>query len=244
MFSFPKTPNPGDPYDEPRTRMIEDHLRARGIVMHRVLEAMREVPRHLFVSHEFAHRAYADEALPSAEGQTISQPYMVAVMTQELDIHPGMSVLEIGTGTGYQTAVLSVMVKPEGKVYTVESVGKLAESARRRLEGMGYQNTRFCVGDGTFGWPKSLWDEPGDPCFDRILVTAAAPSLPNPLINQLKTGGILLIPLGDTQEQTLVKIKKTPQGLEQSNLLACRFVPLIGQHAWDIQAYRRLREHL
>ncbi|MGN6369720.1 MAG: protein-L-isoaspartate(D-aspartate) O-methyltransferase [Phycisphaerae bacterium] len=224
-----------DPYARAREEMIEHQLRRRGIVMHRVLEAMREVPRHLFVPHEHQEKAYADEALPSAEGQTISQPFMVAVMTQELDIKPGQWVLELGTGTGYQTAVLAYLVGPGGKVFTIERVAGLAESAKRRLRAMEVNNVEFFVGDGSAGWPG---DEVG---FDRILVTAGAPEVPQPLVDQLKTGGVMVVPIGRGETQTLVKIVKRPEGLEETEVLTCKFVPLLGRFAWDATAYEQAR---
>ncbi|HUO08255.1 MAG TPA: protein-L-isoaspartate(D-aspartate) O-methyltransferase [Phycisphaerae bacterium] len=231
-----------DPYARAREEMIEHQLRRRGIVMHRVLEAMREVPRHLFVGHEHQEHAYADEALPSSEGQTISQPFMVAVMTQELDLRHGQRVLEIGTGTGYQTAVLAYLVGEEGgggMVYTIEVVPALAEGARRRLEAMEVRNVRYFVGDGSAGWPA---EEGGEPeMFDRILVTAGAPEVPAPLVEQLRTGGVLIVPIGRGETQTLVKVVKLPQGLEQTEVLACRFVPLLGRHAWNAEEYERSR---
>jgi protein-L-isoaspartate(D-aspartate) O-methyltransferase len=222
--------------------MIEHQLRRRGIVMHRVLEAMREVPRHLFVGHEQQEKAYADEALPSSEGQTISQPFMVAVMTQELDVRHGQRVLELGTGTGYQTAVLAHLVGEEGeggRVYTIEVVPALAEAARRRLDAMEVRNVRYSVGDGSAGWPA---EEGGAAeMFDRILVTAGAPEVPGPLVEQLRIGGILIVPIGRGETQTLMKVVKGGNGVEQTEVLACRFVPLLGRHGWDAAEYERSR---
>jgi protein-L-isoaspartate(D-aspartate) O-methyltransferase len=223
-----------DPYAIPRERMIEDQLRARGIVVHRVLEAMRAIPRHLFVSHELQDKAYADEALPSRDGQTISQPYMVAVMTQELDVREGMRVLEIGTGTGYQTAILAHLVGNTGHVYTIERAPALTAFAKNRLDAMSITNVTTFTGDGSAGWPQSLWPEPSTPAFDRILVTAGAPEVPDPLLAQLKPNGILIVPVGDNESQTLRKITKNPNNTTtESESIACRFVPLIGQFAWN-----------
>jgi protein-L-isoaspartate(D-aspartate) O-methyltransferase len=228
-----------DPYAQAREEMIEHQLRPRGIVMHRVLEAMREVPRHLFVPHQHQERAYADEALPSAEGQTISQPFMVAVMTQELDVHPRQWVLELGTGTGYQTAVLAHLVGDTGKVFTIERVAGLAEGAKRRLAAMSVNNVEFFVGDGSAGWPGERRDEVA---FDRILVTAGAPEVPQPLLEQLKPGGVMVLPIGRGDTQTLMKIVKRPDGpAEETEVLSCRFVPLLGRFAWDAAKYEQAR---
>jgi len=226
-----------DPYAHERERMIETQLRARGIVMHRVLEAMREVPRHLFVGHEHSERAYADEALPSAEGQTISQPYMVAVMTQELDVRHGDRVLELGTGTGYQTAVLAYLVGDEGEVFTIEVMAGLAEAARRRLEAMEVRNVRYFVGDGSGGWPEEIEGKAAE--FDRILVTAGAPEVPEPLFWQLKVGGIMVVPIGRGETQTLVRVVRRAEGVETTEVLGCRFVPLVGRYGWDEGEYKR-----
>jgi protein-L-isoaspartate(D-aspartate) O-methyltransferase len=229
------------PYTADLEEMIEHQLRRRGVVMHSVLEAMRAVPRHLFVGHEHSAKAYADEALPSQEGQTISQPYMVGIMTQELRIKPGQRVLELGTGTGYQTAVLAHLVGGEGRVYTIERVQALSEFARRRLGAMEVRNVRYLVGDGSEGWPRKdeHWDgersASGEPLFDRILVTAGAPDVPQPLVAQLAEGGILVVPVGNGESQTLMRVERKGPGahdVELTRLLDCRFVPLVGAHAW------------
>jgi protein-L-isoaspartate(D-aspartate) O-methyltransferase len=219
--------------------MIEQQLRRRGVVMHSVLEAMRAVPRHLFVSHEYSHRAYADEALPTQEGQTISQPYMVAIMTQELGVRPGHRILELGTGSGYQTAVLAWLAGPEGQVYTIERVAALSDFAQRRLSSMDVRNVRFLVADGTNGWPADDpdWNGPRSenrqPLFDRILVTAGAPEVPKPLFHQLAEDGILVVPVGSAESQTLVKVERHGNEARTTELLDCRFVPLVGAHGWD-----------
>lgn len=226
-----------DPHDAARQHMLEFDLRRRGIVLRSVLDAMNEVPRHLFVSHEFANKAYADEALPSSDGQTISQPYMVAVMTQELAPKPGHRILELGTGTGYQTAILAHLVGPTGHVFTIERVPALAASAHRRLLNMGYTNISYFTGDGSSGWPDHLWENPDSPpAFDRILVTAAAPEVPPPLLRQLSPNdGILLIPLEDptSTNETLMRITRHHYTLTRTPLFPCRFVPLLGQHAYQ-----------
>lgn len=219
-----------DPYAAARHDMIESQLRRRGIVMHNVLEAMRDVPRHLFVPHAHAGNAYADEALPSMEGQTISQPFMVAIMTQELALKPGLRVLEIGTGTGYQTAILAHLVGATGTVCSIERVPALADSARRRLAAMSYQNIRIQVGDGSQGWPRD--ERNTEPKFDRILITAGAPSVPQPLITQLADEGILVAPIGDENSQTLIRMNRRGEVLEETRLFACRFVPLVGANGW------------
>lgn len=237
------------PYAAALDDMIEHQLRRRGVVMHSVLEAMRAVPRHLFVAHEYSDKAYADEALPSQEGQTISQPYMVGIMTQELRLRPGHRVLELGTGTGYQTAVLARLVGDAGLVCTIERVHALADYARRRLGAMDVRNVRFFVGDGSKGWPRDdPWDGPRsparEPLFDRILVTAGAPDVPRPLLAQLADGGILVVPVGDGESQTLIRVeKKGPADVETTRLLDCRFVPLVGAHAWQEGQFPREGRH-
>jgi len=228
---------PQDPYDAAREQMIEEQLRSRGVVMHRVLEAMGAVPRHLFVAHEYSSQAYADEALPSLEGQTISQPYIVAIMTQELAIQPGDRILEIGTGTGYQTAVLAHMVGPNGVICTIERMAALVAFARQRLGDMGVNNVEFWEGDGTEGWPRvAPWDGPrspdGEPQFDRIIVTAGAPSVPRPLLNQLRDGGIMVVPVGTPSSQSLLRVTRNGDRIEETEFLPCRFVPLVGAHGW------------
>jgi len=225
--------------------MIEHQLRRRGVVMHSVLEAMRAVPRHLFISHDYSHRAYADEALPTREGQTISQPYMVAVMTQELRVQPGQHILELGTGSGYQTAVLAWLVGEQGMIYTIERMAALSEFAQRRLGAMEVTNVRFLVADGTNGWPKEdpnwngLRSPGGEPLFDRIMVTAGAPEVPQPLFHQLAEGGILVVPVGSSDSQTLVRIERHGDEAQTTRLLDCRFVPLVGKHGWNEGEGRR-----
>jgi protein-L-isoaspartate(D-aspartate) O-methyltransferase len=231
--------NIGDPYAFARERMIEEQLRGRGIVMRRVLDAMRAVPRHLFVSHELQDKAYADEALPTKEGQSISQPFMVAVMSQDLDVRPGMRVLELGTGTGYQTAVLAQLVGDAGRVYTIERVASLGNYARSRLEAMGIRNVRYFIGDGSAGWPANLWYDNGDIQFDRIMVTAGAPGVPEPLIQQLKPRGAMVVPVGNGESQVLRRVMKYADGaIEETESLACKFVPLLGEFGWTAEPAR------
>lgn len=199
------------------------HLKRRGISSDRVLAAMRQVPRQKFVAEPFLDRAFDDTALPAAAGQTISQPFVVALMTQMLDLSGEETVLEIGTGTGYQTAVLATLCR---RVVTIERIGELASEARRVLDELGFHNIEYHIGDGTLGWPDS------GP-YDGILVTAGAPDVPSPLYNQLRPGGRLVIPVGDEESQTLTLIIKGPQGPEVTDAGGCRFVKLIGDAGWE-----------
>jgi protein-L-isoaspartate(D-aspartate) O-methyltransferase len=200
--------------------MVENQLKGRDITDPKVLEVMGTVKRHLFVDPELASQAYADHPLPIAEGQTISQPYIVALMTQILDVKPGEKVLEIGTGSGYQAAVLSHLTD---KVWSMEISKPLAKSASERLNALGYSRVKVKHGDGYFGWPDAA-------PFDAIMVTAAANHVPSPLIEQLKEGGRLLIPLGSsTYYQRLTKITKITKGNEVEHLLDVVFVPMVGK---------------
>ena len=209
-----------DSFRKARQRMVERDLRGRDIVDQRVLEVMGRVKRHLFVDNAFRRQAYADHPLPIAEGQTISQPYIVAFMTQVAGVRPGEKVLEVGTGSGYQAAVLSEIA---GEVFTVEIRKGLAESAERRLEKLGHKNVTVKYGDGYYGWK-------GHGPFDAILVTAAANHIPPPLVKQLKVGGRLVIPLGSTTfYQTLTLITKKEKKLEVKQILDVRFVPMTGE---------------
>jgi len=193
-------------------------LRRRGISDTRVLRAMELVPREMFVDPAFADQAYADTALPIDCGQTISQPYVVAFMSEMLGVEPGDKVLEIGTGSGYQAAVLSHLCR---RVYTVERYRELQKAAADRFAALGIRNVVTIIGDGRLGWP------PQAP-FDRIIVTAASEEAPESLIEQLKTGGRMIVPLGKTREtQSLVQIDKHEKGIEQAELLPVRFVPLV-----------------
>lgn len=207
-----------------RERMVADQLRARGITDPRVLTAMGRVPRHRFVEEALVGRAYGDYPLPIGEKQTISQPYMVALMTQALELGGGERVLEVGTGSGYQTAVLAEMA---GKVYSIERIRTLAERARAMLEELGYYNVLIRVGDGTLGWREEA-------PFDAVLVTAAAPEVPGPLVEQLKPGGRLVIPVGGTTAQVLKSLVKEPDGtVRESELVGCVFVKLVGEQGWQ-----------
>ncbi len=212
-----------DAYGSARRDMVEHQLRKRDIRSERVLEAMGEIPRHEFVPEESRDYAYDDQPLPIGEGQTISQPYMVASMTETLELTGVERVLEIGTGSGYQAAVLSRLA---AEVFTVESRTMLALSARERLARLGYGNVHVHAGDGTLGLPDFA-------PFDAILVAAAAPEIPPPLAEQLAEGGRLVVPIGGGENQDLVRARKRDGRLVLENLYACRFVPLLGRHGWQ-----------
>ncbi len=206
-------------YDEERRRMVEEQLRARDIGDPRVLEAMGRVPRHLFVPGALRFQAYADHPLPIGNSQTISQPYIVSLMTQLAEVEPDDVVLEIGTGSGYQAAVLSEIVR---EVYSIEIVPDLAETAKARLAELGYRNVTVRTGDGYLGWKERA-------PFDAILVTAAASEVPPPLVEQLAPGAILVIPVGpQSQVQSLLRIEKAADGTTSTReILPVVFVPLV-----------------
>src|SRR5438132_14395073 len=209
--------------DRSRLKMVESQLVSRGIREGRVLEAMRKVPRHLFLDEALGDRAYDDSALPIGDKQTLSQPYIVALMTQALALRPTDKVLEIGTGSGYQTAILAELA---GRVDSIERVKSLALQARERLDRMGYRNVAIRIGDGTYGW--------GDAApFDGILVAAGSPSVPPLLVEQLREGGRLVIPVGDRAVQRLQLGVKQHGRLALSDLGDCVFVPFIGAFAWN-----------
>ncbi|HXI03533.1 MAG TPA: protein-L-isoaspartate(D-aspartate) O-methyltransferase, partial [Candidatus Saccharimonadales bacterium] len=201
-----------------RERMVRDQIEARGIGDPRVLAAMRAVPRHLFVPGNVARLAYADHPLPIGSGQTISQPYIVAAMTELLEVEPGEKILEIGTGSGYQAAVLAAM---GAEVYTIEIVEPLGVEARRRLEDLGYAGVRTRIGDGYRGWPEAA-------PFDGIIVTAAPDHVPRPLADQLAMGGKMVIPVGSLDQELLV-LTRTPEGMRSERALPVRFVPMTGE---------------
>ncbi len=216
-------------FDQERDRMVEEQMAARDIRHPAVLEAMRRVPRHAFVPPDLWDRAYADAPLPIGSDQTISQPYMVALMSQALvsgseQPESRRKVLEIGTGSGYQTAVLCELFD---EVYTIERHGELSERAAAVLGELGYANVHFKIGDGTRGWPSQA-------PFDAVIVTASAPQVPAPLMNQLNVDhGRLLVPVGsDADNQELVMMERTPQTIRRVSFGDVRFVPLIGQHGW------------
>jgi protein-L-isoaspartate(D-aspartate) O-methyltransferase len=206
-----------------RAEMVEKQIRGRGIADPRVLQAMLEVPRHEFIPSASLAEAYADKPLSIGEGQTISQPYMVAAMSAALGLGGRERVLEVGTGCGYQAAVLSRLA---GDVYSVESRGSLALAARARLERLGYKNVHVHCGDGTLGLA-------GCAPFDAILVTAAAPAIPEPLVQQLGESGRMVIPVGSSEYQKLTLVQKSGAEMTTRVLEECRFVPLIGRHGWS-----------
>jgi protein-L-isoaspartate(D-aspartate) O-methyltransferase len=214
-------PMPGDAQEDlsaARRRQMVEVVRERGVSDRRVLDAMGEVPRHLFVPEKVRPQAYEDFPLPIGSQQTISQPYIVALMTSLLELKGGEKVLEIGTGSGYQAAVLS---KVAGEVYTIEILGTLSESARKAIGGLGYENIHFRVGDGYAGWPEAA-------PFDGIVVTAAPEKIPQPLLDQLKVGGKLVIPVGSFFQDLLV-LTRTATGVERKNVIPVRFVPMTGE---------------
>ena len=202
-------------WDAERRRMVDEQLRARDIRSARVLDAMRTVPRHLFVPEPQRAEAYSDSPLPIGHDQTISQPYIVAFMTQALDVAPGHRVLEVGTGSGYQAAVLGALAKD---VYTIEIVPPLAERARETLSALGYRNIQVRTGNGYLGWPEHA-------PYDRIIVTAAPDEVPPALLQQLKIGGLMAIPVG-TVTQELRILRRTVTGTETLSTLPVRFVPM------------------
>lgn len=205
-----------------RQKMVENQIVRRGIKDNRVIEAMREIPRHLFLDQALWDSAYDDTPLPIGEKQTISQPYIVALMTELLELKGEEKVLEVGTGSGYQTAVLS---KLASFVYTVERIPSLAKRARKVLDELGLANVLLKIDDGTRGWEEYA-------PFDGIIVTAAAPFPPRPLLDQLKDGGRLVIPIGDEYNQDLTRIRRAGERFFSENFGGCRFVRLIGEHGW------------
>ncbi len=209
-------------FEAERLRMVERQIRRRGVSRSEVLEAMRKVPRHEFIPAEHRRAAYEDHPVPIDEGQTISQPYMVAKMTELLALTGRERVLEVGTGSGYQTAVLAECA---GKVYTVERLPRLAARARTTLTRLGYGNIRYRVGDGSGGWPE-------EGPFDGILVTAAAPDIPGSLLAQLGDPGTLVIPVGGRLTQDLVTIRREGGRDRRTDHLRCSFVPLVGEEGY------------
>ena len=212
----------GSNYSKARERMVRQQIAARGIRAERVLDAMRSVPRHLFVPLESRHSAYMDGPLSIGLGQTISQPYIVALMTEALELKCNGGVLEIGTGSGYQAAILSQLAS---HVYTVERIPELASRAQDLFRQLGYDNISMHVGDGTLGW---LEHAP----YEAIIITAAAPEIPRPLTDQLAEGGRLVAPIGGSWSQSLVRVRKQRGHLRRQELTSVAFVPLIGQHGW------------
>jgi len=211
-------------FDEQRQTMVARQIRARGVRDRRVLESMAKVPRHRFVSESQLASAYGDFPLPIGESQTISQPYMVATMTEQLGLFGDERVLEIGTGSGYQAAVLAELAK---EVISIERIESLAQAARSRLSELGYDNVEVIVGDGTLGWPDKA-------PYQGIMVTAGAPSAPTPLLRQLDAGGRLVVPVGERHTQILeIHTRQEEDQYKIRRETACRFVDLIGKHGWS-----------
>ena len=211
-----------DHYHKPRENMVKHQIAARGVKDPRVLGAMARVPRHLFVPDSIADRAYDDSPLPIGEGQTISQPYMVAWMTELLGIGDSDRVLEIGTGSGYQAAILCELA---AEVISIEKYPDLAREAQDRLRSLGYRNITIHVGDGTLGWPQKA-------PYNGIIVTAGAPSVPQPLLEQLADGGKLVIPVGPSGMQMLNVIRRKGNDYQAREEGTCVFVPLVGKFGW------------
>lgn len=212
-----------DTYAAARSYMVDSQLMPRGILDPRVLAAMRQVPRHRFIPPSLWDQAYNDYPLPIGGDQTISQPYIVALMTEILELKGPERVLEVGTGSGYQAAVLAELA---AEVYSIDRISSLLAQAQKILDSLGYKNLHLKVGDGTLGWPE---ESP----FDAILVTAGSPQVPRPLTEQLALGGRLVIPVGDRFSQTLTLVRRTKDGLKYEYHGGCRFVRLIGQHGWQ-----------
>ena len=207
-----------------RNRMVEEQLRARGIRDERVLSAMRKVPREIFVAPEDAANAYGDSPLPIGAGQTISQPYIVAAMLEKLELRPEDRVLEVGTGTGYEAAILGELA---AEVWTMERQPELVDKARETLQRHGYNNVHVVQGDGSRGLPEHA-------PFNKILVAAAAPRVPEPLIEQLADGGKMILPVGTRTEQQLQLVRKAGNKATITKEDLCRFVPLVGEQGWEI----------
>jgi protein-L-isoaspartate(D-aspartate) O-methyltransferase len=215
-----------DRYAKQRVRMVETQIRSRGVKDARVLKIMGKIPRHLFVEEAMMDRAYDDNPLPIGEKQTISQPYIVALMTEAMELMGKEKVLEIGTGSGYQTAVLAQLAD---RVCSIERIASLAGRARKILDHLNAFNVAIRVGDGTYGWKEEA-------PFDAILVTAGAPEVPSILLEQLGVGGRLVIPVGSRLTQTLLKVTRLSENirdLKKEDLGGCRFVDLIGEHGWE-----------
>jgi protein-L-isoaspartate(D-aspartate) O-methyltransferase len=212
-----------DPWQVARDRMVETQIAARGITDARVLSAMRKVPRHLFVPEEVRAAAYGDHPLPIGHGQTISQPYIVAMMTSLLQIQPDERVLEIGTGSGYQAAILGILAK---EVISLERIPEVARLAQKNLAVSGSGAIRIVTGDGTQGYPERA-------PYDGVLITAATPSIPPPLIDQLAEGGRLVAPVGSRDLQELIRLTRKEKDLLRESFGGVVFVPLLGEHGWE-----------
>jgi len=210
-------------FQKARDRMVETQLAGRGISDQRVLQAMRKVPRHFFVDEALQEQAYSDHPLPIADKQTISQPYIVALMTEKLELQGHEKVLEIGTGSGYQAAILAELAQ---RVFSIERLPNLAYRANQALRKLGYTNVIVRVSDGTLGWPDEA-------PFDGIIVTAGAPKVPQPLVDQLAMGGRLVVPVGDRLSQSLMLVERVPEGIRKTDLGGVRFVDLVGKWGWE-----------
>jgi len=219
MFSFLG----GNRFETLRRRMVDEQLARHGIRDERVLEALRQVPRHLFVPEEVADQAYEDHPVAIGQGQTISQPYMVACMTQALELRGGEKVLEIGSGSGYQTAVLKAL---NADVYTIERLPELSDLARGNVERAGFGGVHYRVGDGTRGWSEEA-------PFDRVIVTAGAPTMPVSLVEQLRDGGSMVIPVGGEEEQELLLVRRGDGRVTRERICSCIFVKLRGEEGWS-----------
>jgi protein-L-isoaspartate(D-aspartate) O-methyltransferase len=215
-----------DRYIKQRMKMVDSQIRVRGIREPRVLKAMETVPRHLFVNEALSDQAYNDNPLPIDGGQTISQPYIVALMTEAMGLKGNEKVLEIGTGSGYQTAILALLAE---QVFSIDRLASLAGEARRLLESLNYYNVAIRVGDGTLGWKDEA-------PFDAVMVTAGAPNIPKKLVEQLTVGGRLVIPVGGRHSQALIKLTRLSEDINEvkkEDLGGCRFVDLIGEYGWE-----------
>ncbi|MFQ5975718.1 MAG: protein-L-isoaspartate(D-aspartate) O-methyltransferase [Candidatus Hydrothermarchaeales archaeon] len=225
MFGLGKKDNRD--YKDQRLFMVEKLKRWDYLKSERVAEAMNSVPRHLFLPEDQRRYAYEDRPLPVGKNQTISAPHMVAMMSDALDLKGDEKVLEIGAGTGYHACVVGHILK-EGSVYSIEKIKTLAQRAKENIEGAGCTNVEVIIGDGTLGFKEEA-------PYDRIFVTAAAPAIPEPLLDQLKPGGLLLIPVGSRYAQDLISVKKSVNGkIKRKNLCGCIFVPLVGRYGWSV----------
>ncbi len=217
-----------DRYAKQRKKMVDSQIRSRSIRDERVLRAMEKIPRHLFIDEGLIDQAYNDNPLPIGDKQTISQPYIVALMTEALELKARDKVLELGTGSGYEAAILAELAD---RVFTIERIASLAQKARKLLESLNYYNVVIRVGDGTYGWRE---ESP----FDAIAVSAGSPSIPRMLVEQLAIGGRLVIPVGSRYSQSLIKLTRlseNPDDVKREDLGGCRFVNLIGEHGWKVE---------
>ncbi len=222
MKPTPREPSGALDYTRAREKMVQEQIIDRGVKDPRVIDAMRKIPRHLFVPDALLGRAYGDTALPIGDGQTITQPYMVASMSETLGLRGNERVLEVGTGSGYQAAVLACLAE---RVYSVERIRSLLERARKTLDRIHCHNVVTKLSDGSYGWKEEA-------PFDAILITAGAPSLPQPLVDQLKIGGLLVIPVGERNTQRLIRVRKNSRGWSEEDLMECNFVALVGEYGW------------